>query len=163
MLTRDPAQQYVLKSKRSDDVDTNDVLQKQSDSFELGWTVPEDKSKFTKRRKPSAEEETSRQSEQEERATQHRRRLLKELSARLARDTQLRYAEREFEMQKSLMGKGGRLKLRGVERIGVDGNDKEDEDEADARGGRPLKTSRKAVDEKVWKPRVYKWKIERKR
>jgi len=147
-------------------MDANDAQQQQLSSVELGWRTPEDTSKRAKRRKSSAgAQETSRQSKQieQEHAIQHRRSLLKELSARLARDTQLRYAEREFEMQKSLMGKGGRLKLRGVERIGAGDNDEDDEDEIDARGGRPAKTSTKAVDEKAWKPRVYKWKIERKR
>ena len=85
---------------------------------------------------------------------QNRTRLLKELSARLHRDTQLRYAEREMEMQKLLMGKGQSRKLSGVERI-----DKEDdEDEESDEDRRPKK-----VDEKTWKPRVYKWRLERKR
>ena len=84
----------------------------------------------------------------------HRTRLLKELSARLVRDQQLRYAEREMEMQKLLMGKGGSRKLTGVEKV-EDGEDEEDVSEDE----RP----RKKVDEKTWKPRVYKWRLERKR
>lgn len=83
----------------------------------------------------------------------YRTRLLKELSARLARDKQLRYAERELQMQRLLMGKGASRKMSGVER--VDGDD-EDEDDDDT--SRPKK-----VDEKTWKPRVYKWRVERKR
>jgi U3 small nucleolar RNA-associated protein 11 len=95
----------------------------------------------------------------------HRTRLLKELSARLHRDRMLRYAERELEMQRLLMGKGRSMKLKGVER--VDGkDDSEDEDTLDARKGRGS-TSRKGdvkhVDEKLYKPRVYKWRAERKR
>jgi len=39
-----------------------------------------------------------------------RRLLLTELAARLARDKQLRYAERELEMQRLMMGKGSRRK-----------------------------------------------------
>ena len=86
---------------------------------------------------------------------QHRTRLLKELSARLTRDKQLRYTERELEMQKLLMGKGGSRKLKDVEKVGDDEDDDDDEEEDRRRT--------KKVDEKTWKPRVYKWKLERKR
>lgn len=93
----------------------------------------------------------------------NRRQLLKELSARLARDTQLRYAEREFEMQRLMMGKGGRKKLKAAERMeGDDEDDEEDEDEIDARRGKRTTLVQK-VDEKTYKPRVYKWRLERKR
>ena len=78
--------------------------------------------------------------------------MLKELAARLARDRQLRYAERELEMQRLLMGKGGSRKLSGVEKVEGDG-DEEDEDSP----------RHKKADEKTWKPRVYKWRVERKR
>lgn len=95
---------------------------------------------------------------------QHRKHLLKELSARLFRDKQLRYAERELEMQRLLMGKGGRRKLKGVEMVeGEEREDDEDEDELDSRHGRAKKPGVKAVDEKLWKPRVYKWRSERKK
>ncbi|KAJ7193388.1 u3 small nucleolar RNA-associated protein 11 [Mycena pura] len=94
-------------------------------------------------------------------ARANRTRLLKELSARLFRDMQLRYAEREFEMQKQLMGKGARRKIAGVEAVeGVD--DEEDEDELDARRGKRRAPPRRAADEKTYKPRVYKWRLERK-
>ena len=75
----------------------------------------------------------------------------------------LRYAERELEMQRLLMGKGSSRKLKGVER--VDGNDdeSEDEDALDARGGRVGSKRDKDVDEKMYRPRVYKWRVERKR
>ena len=53
---------------------------------------------------------------------------MKELSARLHRDQQLRYAERELEMQKLLMGKGGSRKLKGVEKV-EDDNDEDDDDD----------------------------------
>jgi len=94
--------------------------------------------------------------------TSTKRRLLKELSARLRRDTQLRYAQREFEMQRLLMGKGARKKIAGVEKVNGDSESEEDEDEIDARKGRP-RNSIKKVDEETYKPRVYKWKMERKR
>ena len=55
-------------------------------------------------------------------------------------------------MQRLLMGKGASRKISGVERI--DGEDDEDDEEFT----RPTK-----VDEKTWKPRVYKWRVERKR
>ena len=71
----------------------------------------------------------------------------------MVRDRQLRYAERELQMQRLLMGKGASRKISGVERVD------EDEDEGDDDDGMP----RSKVDEKTWKPRVYKWRIERKR
>jgi len=89
---------------------------------------------------------------------QNRKRLLKELAARLKRDTQLRCTQRELEMQRLLAGKGGRRKLRGVEEVGAENKD-EDEDEMDDTAA--SKASK--ADEKTYKPRVYKWRIERKR
>jgi U3 small nucleolar RNA-associated protein 11 len=53
----------------------------------------------------------------------------------------MRYAERELEMQRLLMGKGGSRKLRGVEEVKGDEDNKK----------------------KAYKPRVYKWKQERKK
>ena len=58
-------------------------------------------------------------------------------------------------MQKLLMGKGGSRKLSGVEKVEDDNEEDEDESETERR---PVK-----VDENTWKPRVYKWRIERKR
>ena len=77
----------------------------------------------------------------------------------------LRYAERELEMQRLLMGKGGAKKLKGVEKVEGDGDDNEDDDEdvLDARRGKRAQAAKKVVDEKAYKPRVYKWKVERKR
>jgi len=92
----------------------------------------------------------------------HRTRLLKELSARIHRDRMLRYAERELEMQRLLMGKGGSKKLKGVERADGTKEESEDEDAEDAGRGRQSRT-RKGVDDKAYKPRVYKWRAERKR
>jgi len=74
----------------------------------------------------------------------------------MERDQQLRYAERELEMQRLLMGKGRTKKLKGVEVVKDGGDGDEDEDREDA--DRPARTSGKA-----YKPRVYKWKAERKR
>ena len=70
------------------------------------------------------------------------------------RDKQLRYAERELQMQRLLMAKGASRKISGVER--VDDDDEDDKDDWDRR--KP-----KQFDEKSWKPRVYKWRVERKR
>ena len=67
----------------------------------------------------------------------------------------LRYAERELEMQRLLMGKGRSRKVRGLER--VEGKDEVSEDE-DGRG-----SGSGSVDEKEYRPRVYKWRAERKR
>jgi U3 small nucleolar RNA-associated protein 11 len=91
------------------------------------------------------------------------KRLLKELSARLGRDRQMRYAEREFEMQRKLMGKGARKKIKSIERVGAQADEDEmDEDELDARKGKQRHLTRK-LDEATYKPRVYKWRLERKR
>ncbi|KAF9040437.1 U3 small nucleolar RNA-associated protein 11 [Hymenopellis radicata] len=92
----------------------------------------------------------------------NRRRLLRELAARLNRDKQLRYTEREFEMQRQMMGKGARTKLKGVERVdgGKDMEDEDDDDALDARKGKPLLPKQAP---KSYTPRVYKWHAERKR
>ena len=92
-----------------------------------------------------------------------RNRLVEELSARLGRDRQLRYAEREFEMQRKLMGKGARKKIKSIEKVGAHADEDEmDEDELDARKGKQRRPTRR-VDETTYKPRVYKWRLERKR
>ena len=92
-----------------------------------------------------------------------RKRLVKELSARLRRDRQLRYAEREFEMQRKLMGKGARKKIKSIEKVGAQGDEDEmDVDELDARKGKQRHLTRR-IDEPTYKPRVYKWRLERKR
>jgi hypothetical protein len=89
------------------------------------------------------------------RAQQRRRRLLKELSARLTRDQQLRYTVREFEMQRLLMGRGGRMKLKGVEKV-------EDDEEVTTK---MKSTPRKGgiFADVTYKPRIYKWRLEQKR
>ena len=84
---------------------------------------------------------------------------MKELATLLKRDTQLRYAQRELEMQRKLMGKGGRRKVRGVERVDKD-EEQEDDDDFDINASR---RQRKSADEETLKPRIYKWRLERKR
>jgi len=92
-------------------------------------------------------------------AQKHRSSLLKELTARLKRDTLLRYAERELEMQKLLMGKGANEKIRDREKILTDKAAEEDEEDY-----RPRKRKQKDRLEEptAYKPKVYKWKQVRK-
>lgn len=146
---------------------------------DLGWKTPEEtatsKRRKGKGRADAEETEASTLSEEQRReeasvsflrssllpsdhqwSHQARRtRLLRELAARLNRDKMLRYTERELEMQKLLMGKGGSRKLQGVEKV-------EDDDDDDERNSEDEQRPKK-VDEKTWKPRVYKWRVERKR
>ena len=142
------------------------------DEVDMGWQVVDEMPKKRKGKKKASGPEDVTDIKTEEEASvspanlvqlyislravaqKYRMKLLKELSARLARDRQLRYAERELEMQKLLMGKGGSRKLKGVEKV----EDKEDDEDASG-DERPAKK----VDEKTWKPRVYKWRLERKR
>ena len=74
----------------------------------------------------------------------------------MERDQQLRYTERELEMQRLLMGKGRTKKLKGVEVVKSEGDDDEEDGEEDE--DRPARSTGK-----TYKPRVYKWKAERKR
>ncbi|TRM65904.1 u3 small nucleolar RNA-associated protein 11 [Schizophyllum amplum] len=140
----------------------NDKMDVDSDEPDLGWKTESSKQK---RRKSlpiaTAEDEADWYDEETNEGSTERTRILKELSARLIRDRQLRYAQREFEMQRLLMGKGGRTKLRGAERLEAsDDEASDDEDALDARGGRQLKS--KTTTEKAYKPRIYKWRLERK-
>lgn len=92
----------------------------------------------------------------------YRSKLLKELSARLVRDRQFRNTQREFEMQRFMLGKGGRQKISAVEKNDEeDEGEDEDEDELDARKGK-LRL-KKSFNDEVYKPRVYKWRLERKK
>jgi U3 small nucleolar RNA-associated protein 11 len=88
---------------------------------------------------------------------QNRTQLIKELSARLKRDMQLKYATRELEMQRLLMGKGARKKLRGVEK--VEGEEDEEDGESDDDSRNRIRTQEPAT----YRPRVYKWRVERKK
>ncbi|RDB28757.1 putative U3 small nucleolar RNA-associated protein 11 [Hypsizygus marmoreus] len=144
-------------SSRQDDVDMDAEAE-----VDLGWKSTESKKK--KKHVPHADgsHDDDMALSDPSKAGDNRRRLLKELSARLARDKQLRYTEREFEMQRLMMGKGGRKKLKGAEKVQGDSDEEEDEDEIDARKGKRRSLVQK-VDEKTYKPRVYKWRLERKR
>jgi U3 small nucleolar RNA-associated protein 11 len=130
---------------------------------DLGWKIPCGNKKSKKGKlaqkssKVSDAEKEIADGERRQEANRHRKQLLKELSARLVRDKQLRYAQREFEMQRFLMGKGARQKLSGAETI--EPMDGDEEDEADAQKGKP----QARTDPKLYKPRAYKWRIERKR
>ena len=126
---------------------------------DLGWR-PKNQRKSKNITVPASQIDTP---EDTEGSLDRRKRLVKELSARLGRDRQLRYAEREFEMQRKLMGKGARKKIKGVEKVEAQADEDEmDEDEIDARKGKQRHLTRK-VDEATYKPRVYKWRLERKR
>ena len=65
-------------------------------------------------------------------------------------------------MQKFMMGKGAARKIHGVEEVGREAADDEDEDVLDARKGKRRKVD-VGMDNKTYKPRVYKWKPERKK
>ncbi|KAF7307120.1 hypothetical protein MIND_00505400 [Mycena indigotica] len=157
------AKQYATSSKAVATV--VDEPPSESPTVDLGWKLP---TKKRHRRDWDESEEiaeaageiTAEESREDSQA--NRTRLLKELSARLFRDTQLRYTEREFEMQRQLMGKGARRKIAGVEAVEGADSDEEDEDEIDARRGKRKAPSQKFADAKTYKPRVYKFRIERK-
>ncbi|KAJ6504393.1 small-subunit processome [Mycena vulgaris] len=161
----DEARQYASSSRTT--LEFPDQVQAPSaapdEPMDLGWKIPAKKA----RRQSTAPADDAQavaeilSDERRELASTSRKRLLKELSARLFRDKQLRYAEREFEMQRQLMGKGARKKIAGVEAVEGERDDEENEDEIDARRGKRRAPVRK-VDEKTYKPRVYKWRLERK-
>ncbi|KAK7695349.1 hypothetical protein QCA50_002541 [Cerrena zonata] len=163
IIFADSEEQVHQLSSSSSRLQPNLALSKSSEEphedHDKGWKTPESKGKKRKPVQVSAVSQNDSISlqEQHKEASEHRSRLLKELSARLHRDQQLRYAERELEMQKLLMGKGGSRKLNGVEKVEED-NDNDEDDDMDGGSRR-----NKKVDEKTWKPRVYKWKLERKR
>ncbi|KAG9125369.1 hypothetical protein FRC07_007846, partial [Ceratobasidium sp. 392] len=94
-------------------------------------------------------------------AKKHRLELLQELSARLKRDTALRHAIRELEMQRHLMAPGARTKIRGPERVEED--DDEDGDLGERKEKRRGQVKYARQGEVDYTPRVYKWRSERKR
>ncbi|KAI0347675.1 u3 small nucleolar RNA-associated protein 11 [Trametopsis cervina] len=155
--SEDQAREYTTPHKTTEPVVENsmDVEEEWED---LGWKT-DDSVKVSKRKGKARMDQAgidSLEKQRKEEATEHRTRLLKELSARLHRDTQLRYAERELEMQKLLMGKGASRKLSGLEKV-QGGKDEDNADDSDQER-RP-----RNADEKTWKPKVYKWRLERKR
>ncbi|KAG8695319.1 hypothetical protein FRC08_007897 [Ceratobasidium sp. 394] len=87
--------------------------------------------------------------------------LLEELSARLKRDTALRHAIRELEMQRHLMAPGARTKIRGPERAESEGEEDEDLGGRKEKKHGQVKFARQS--EVDYTPRVYKWRSERKR
>ncbi|TBU63817.1 small-subunit processome [Dichomitus squalens] len=152
------ARQRVSASRKSAESQEDRMDVEQAVEVDMGWKQLEETKRKRRKSKGATEEMDTDANESALETTEakkeHRTRLLKELSARLFRDKQLRYAERELEMQKLLMGKGATRKLSGVEKVDDDGDDDGDDEDAP----RPKK-----VDEKTWKPRVYKWRVERKR
>ncbi|KAH9178733.1 u3 small nucleolar RNA-associated protein 11 [Lactarius sanguifluus] len=152
-----PTQTVSVSRSESDDI---------TGAGDLGWQKPERKrrKKDTSAKAVDATDDAA-ASERSEAAKIHRTRLLKELSGRLNRDRMLRYTERELEMQRLLMGKGHSKKLKGVER--VDGTKELSEGRMTRtrkmQGRGDSRRKRKGVDDKAYKPRVYKWRAERKR
>lgn len=154
------ALQYAKKRKRpsasppKESTSVEPEEEEEEEEVDLGWIKP---------KKTKSKKKVSLQSDNEEPEPRgpsaSRSRLLKELAARLQRDVHLGYAQRELEMQRLLMGKGARSKISGVEKVEGDESE-EDEDELDARKGKPKKS--KPIDESLYKPRVYKWKLQRK-
>jgi len=157
----DEARQLASTSQANGHSQSEDVdMREHAEVVDLGWRIPEDTRQNKKRSKAaqrlnSSSDTKALTAERRKAAQEHRTQLLKELSARLARDKQLHYAARELEMQRLLMGKGASKKLSGIEKIGDDEDEGSDSDNAGSR--------RKKVDEKTWKPRVYKWRLERKK
>ncbi|KAI0296216.1 small-subunit processome [Russula brevipes] len=159
----DEARQYV--TKQNDITASQPAREDTVGAIDLGWKEPENQKREKKKRKKNNADDAADStdaSESREVAKTHRTRLLKELSARLHRDRMLRYAERELEMQRLLMGKGRAKKLKGVERMDRGDDGSEDEDARDARR-RGSGSKRGAVEPGEYKPRVYKWRAERKR
>ncbi|KAH8119897.1 u3 small nucleolar RNA-associated protein 11 [Phellopilus nigrolimitatus] len=150
----------------NEDEASEKTLEPDSDMLDLGWRETKESKKSRKGKAAQMEGEGAGGElmvERREIAKKHRTRLLKELSARLIRDTQLRYAERELAMQRMLMGRGGCMKLRGVEKVeGGNESDELNEDELDSM--KIKKTdNRHSQNDKTYKPRVYKWRLERKK
>jgi U3 small nucleolar RNA-associated protein 11 len=162
-----PTARALGNSQNTHDDDSMDVeasKQALESDEDLGWKQAPSKKKKSKPSHEEWEDEdgvTTREDSLQS-GTETRRRLLKELSARLHRDQQLQYAQREFEMQRLMMGKGARQKISATQKEEGDDESEEDEDEVDARKGR-RKDRPRTVDEATYKPRVYKWKLERKR
>ncbi|KIM70357.1 hypothetical protein SCLCIDRAFT_526566 [Scleroderma citrinum Foug A] len=151
-------QMRLLETQRSPSAaERAEAAASSADREDLGWkTVDSVKSRRRRKRSQATEDTSGGLTEEETQENiKHRGHLLKELAARMTRDTQLLYALRELELQRQMVGKGGRRKIRGVEAIDADedGNDSNDEER---------RTTKKRAD-KTYKPRIYKWRIERKR
>jgi len=135
------------------------------EDFDLGWDWTDNKKRAKQARHEDAEDGDKLLDMQEvtKDALKYRKELLKELAARLKRDLNLRYAMRELEMQRLMMGKGAARKIRGFEKVdGEDEGDDDDEDALDARKGKKRKVD-VGLEERPYRPRVYKWRAERKK
>ncbi|KAF8575365.1 hypothetical protein K439DRAFT_1544488 [Ramaria rubella] len=133
---------------------------------DLEWKWPEDKvpqkkSNWTVDDGP--EKEKSSVGDRRQSATTHRHQILKEPAVRLKHDVNLHYESCELEIQKLMMGKCATWKIHGVDK--ADGKDMKDEDEEDALDARKGKWRKVDVgmEEKPYKPRVHKWREERKK
>ena len=173
-ITPTPVQRLLETQRSPSAAERAEAAASSADREDLGWkTVDSVKSRRRRKRSQATEDTRGGLTEEETqenivralftlvvrqlkcRLQKHRGHLLKELAARMTRDTQLLYALRELELQRQMVGKGGRRKIRGVEAIDADedGNDSNDEER---------RTTKKRAD-KTYKPRIYKWRIERKR
>ncbi|KAG8862755.1 hypothetical protein FRB96_000765 [Tulasnella sp. 330] len=135
----------------------------EEEPIDLGWIKP-DNSKARERAVEEARHAEERQHVEEERmveeAKKHRSKLLKELAARLERDRHLRYAEQELQMQRLTMaGKGGHRKLRHQEQMFQGTGEEEDEFTFRRKGQVPVME----LGNEVYKPKVVKWRQERKK
>ncbi len=153
------ARRLLGSEKQQPSPSTSKVASEPSTRIDLGRKAPAVKSKKRRHSQPQPADHPT--DEADERQTESttpsaRKKLLLELRARLHRDKMLRYTQREFEMQRLMMGKGARQKIQGTEKV-EEGNSDEEDDPRSRKGGR------KVVDEHAYKPRVYKWRRERKR
>jgi U3 small nucleolar RNA-associated protein 11 len=144
-----------LLSRRGKEKAPVPILEQEQEE-DLGWksTVP---------KKTSSAVEPTQPEDQETQHLDRRKHLLQELSARLDRDRKLRHAQREFEMQRLMMGKGARRKIQAVEKVDDHkDDDEEDQDEIDAQRGK-RRSRAPSMNEEIYRPRVYKWRLERKK
>ncbi|KAF7436576.1 hypothetical protein PC9H_003409 [Pleurotus ostreatus] len=153
------ARKLLSSGKQQPSPSTSKVVSEPSTHIDLGWKAPAVKSKKRRHSQPQPADAQAFKDEADEEPTEStsaRKKLLLELRARLHRDKMLRYTQREFEMQRLMMGKGARQKIQGTEKV-EEANSDEEDDPRSRKGGR------KVVDEQAYKPRVYKWRRERKR
>lgn len=166
VLTSYAAARLAVKGKEREIIDDTLPAEPKAED-DLGWKseISGRKLKPKKQKSVGARDKLSdfEMEDSEPQQLDKRKRLLTELSARLERVKKLRYAQREFEMQRLMMGKGARKKIASVEKVEGEQDSEEDEDEIDARRGKSKKTGNKILDDATYKPRVYKWRLERKR
>ncbi|KAF8445738.1 small-subunit processome [Boletus edulis BED1] len=146
------AQRYL--EQNTVDKDANSAAPIGPGGSDLGWKT-HDSVQLGRRRKKRSTAGDDPEEERDVVEVKSRKRLLKELAERLVRDTQLSYALRELEMQRLLVGKGGKKKVRGAELVKEDDRDSPEEED--------YSPQKQKSDPSVYKPRVYKWRVERKR